>query len=205
PGKKSSFYFTDFFVEKICGFAQSVADGPDELAWSDPTNATKGITGVYASVGLNTPIAAQNGLVGLDGSAGTNIGTSKTPTAGPLAPSGSDPDWALMGQSDDDLSGDVFTPDAGWSTFGSSQSYQQMVSSPISAGGTYVGPATPDWSMVLMLFKVVGASAPALAQPAAPFISGTFNGTHNGNFVNPVTKGNAILVILAANQITISP
>src|ERR1700733_13580153 len=63
PGKESAFYFEDLLVERICGFAQTVADGPDELAWTDPTNATLGEMGVYASVALSTPTGGTPGII----------------------------------------------------------------------------------------------------------------------------------------------
>src|SRR5882724_8234524 len=63
PGKRSAFIYEDFFVERICGFAQSVADGPDELPWSNPMNATLGIPGTYASVALTTATGITPGII----------------------------------------------------------------------------------------------------------------------------------------------
>lgn len=55
PGKESVYYFGDFFVERIAGFAESVPGShvPNEQAWTTPLNATLGIPGSYAIATLN--------------------------------------------------------------------------------------------------------------------------------------------------------
>jgi hypothetical protein len=58
PGKQSAFYFRDFSIEKVAGFAQSVAGAhaPNEAPWSTPLGATQNTPGTYASVSLNAPL-----------------------------------------------------------------------------------------------------------------------------------------------------
>lgn len=142
-----------------------------------------------------TVTPAVDGLLDFD-RAVTAAGTSMNPATGSLTPSGTE--WALMGEAKDDLSGDVFTPAAGW-TILNGQTYEQIVSSSIAGAGTYTGGATPDWVMALLLFKIIGTSAPAVIQTNS-IASGSFNGTNAHAFTNPVTAGNAILVIMEANR-----
>lgn len=57
PGLASTYYYTDFFSEKIAGFAETVAGvhAPNEEPWLNPMNATLDLPGTYAEVTLNAP------------------------------------------------------------------------------------------------------------------------------------------------------
>lgn len=155
-----------------------------------PTPGTKTFVDLSRTI---TP--AVDGLVGFD-QAITAAGTSMNPATGVLTPASTE--WALMGEAKDDLAGDVFTEDPGW-TILNSQTYEQLVSSSIAGGGTYSGGATPDWVMALLLFKIVGAGAPSVIQTNT-IVSGAFSGTNAHAFSSPVTAKNAILVIMEANR-----
>ena len=159
--------------------------------WLANTPGTK----LFVNLG-RTISPAVDGLLSFDQATGANA-TGTAVATGSKTPS-STPEWALFGFSKDDLSGFTFTPAAGWSLL-DSQTYQQIVNGPINGQGTIS--SSTDWAAALMLFKIVGSSAPALAQTPKGVASGTFNGTNSTHFTNPVTAGNAILVILEGNQV----
>ena len=140
-----------------------------------------------------------DGLGGLDQATPNNTATgSGTAVAtGSLTPS-TTPEFALFGFAKDDSSGFTFTPDAGWTIFGS-QTYQQVVSAAVNGTGT-ISSGPVNWAAALVLFKQVGSSAPAIIQPRT-IISGAWTaGTNSAHFASPVTAGNTIILILEGNQ-----
>lgn len=55
PGKQNKFYYSNFFTEKVAGFASSIAgpQAPNETPWINPSNATLNTPGSYATASLN--------------------------------------------------------------------------------------------------------------------------------------------------------
>ena len=93
--------------------------------------------------------------------AGGATGTGTAVATGSKTPS-TTPEFALFGEAKDDSSGFTFTPAAGWSIFGS-QTYQQIVNAAINGQGT-ISSTPVNWAAALVLFKQIGASAPAIIQ-----------------------------------------
>ena len=57
PGKQNVYYYSDFFVTDFPAHAESDpgAFAPHEVPWTNPSQVTKGIPGVYASAEINHP------------------------------------------------------------------------------------------------------------------------------------------------------
>jgi hypothetical protein len=162
PGKESAYYFEDLFVERICGFAQSVADGPNELPWSNPINATKGITGTYASVALNTSIPAVDGLGEFAGfSRGTDVITDVSTFD--VLPDEPDQTFALFTLAFP-TSGGGFTPKSDWNNYSGLPTYFKEITGPDAGGGELINPV--GWAAITALFAQIGNSAPTLGATA---------------------------------------
>src|ERR1700684_1460778 len=136
-----------------------------------------------------------DGLGALDAAVGaTGFGTAVA--TGALTPS-TTPEFALFGEAKDDTSGFIFTPNAGWTVFGS-QPYEQEATGKINGQGT-IGGGSANWATALALFKQIGATAPTIIQTKT-INSGTFAaGVYTQSFTLPVTAGNSIIVILEGN------
>jgi hypothetical protein len=186
PGKKSSFYFTDFFDEKIAGFAQSIADGANELPWSNPSNATKGIPGTYASVALNTAVPATDGIGDFDNqSIGTGVGTGVL--TGVATPSSSDTELALLGVATQ--FGGTFTPDPGWNTYFST-ALSQEITGPVTGSGTLL--SSSNWAAAVAIFKMIGASVPTVLNTAG--LGGAWSTVQTLTLApGAVTSGNTVI------------
>jgi predicted secreted protein len=153
--------------------------------------------GTKTFVDLGRTITPEVDGLGVFDQAGGATGSGTAVATGSLTPS-STPEFALFGEAKDDSSGFTFTPDAGWITF-ASQTYQQIVNAAINGTGTITG-GSANWAAALVLFKQIGASAPAIVQ-SKTIVSGAWTtGTHSASFTNPVQAGNTILVILEGNQ-----
>lgn len=187
PGKESVYYFENEFVEKIAGFAQNFEDASNELAWTTPLNATRGIAGTYASVALTTPIGAVAGILGLDSTDGGETGTTTPMALQTLTPSGASA-YAFFNELCLGGGGIVaFTPNAGWAS--EVAGFDQTVNGPISAGGTFI-PGTFKWAALEAIFKIQGSTPPTLVQSKGATLSPTFT----IQYTNPVVAGNVLLL-----------
>lgn len=197
PGKESAYYFEDLFVERIAGFAQSVADGPNELPWSNPMNATKGIPGTYASVALTTPVAQVEGVGAFETSVsavGTHTGTSEIST--PSIDPGATPEFALLLWAGDD--GTSFVVDSGWTTF--SQAWGKNFSAPLSGGGQFTASGFTAWSLLMAAFELFGTDPISVIQPVTINSGGLVAGTYHATPSNPFTAGSTIVIFLQAAE-----
>ena len=187
PGLASAFYYEDFFVEDIAGFADSVADGLNELAWSNPLNATKGIPGTYASVALTTPIGITDGIAAIDATlAAANGSTSPFTLTPTLTPTFADDMCLFSHVAFAGGGGDTITPvGSGWSGIPSGST--KLVSAPISVQAT-TGTGVGDYSACASLLGLIGNTLPVAVQQK----SGTLDPPHTFSFTVPTTPGNTI-------------
>jgi hypothetical protein len=152
--------------------------------------------GTLTFVNLGRTVTPEvDGLGALDAAIGaTGFGTAVA--TGALTPS-TTPEFALFGEAKDDTSGFTFTPNAGWTIFGS-QTYEQEATGSINGQGT-IGGGSANWAAALALFQQIGATPPATIQTKT-INSGTFAaGVYTQSFTLPVTAGNSIIVILEGN------
>lgn len=200
PGKQSVFYFGNIFVEKVASFAASVAgsSAPNEVVWTNPTNATKNIPGTYAQVKLNAPTVATTGIGIFDKSDGGNSGSSTTPVSGVVTPSASG-ELAMFGT----VSFDIVTQAPAWSTVLINNppylAKAQILSGAPPTQGTATQPDNRAWSACLALFGIFGNTIPAEIQGNG--ISGALSsGPQSSAFPFAVTNGNTIMVTCANYQ-----
>lgn len=200
PGKQSAYYFEDLFIEHICGFAQSVPDGPDEQPWDNPINATKGIMGTYASVALHQTLPAVDGLVGFYA---TNTAGGSLETAAALPPLTPDEagDW-FVADIEGIISGntETFTPDdpdwQGANAFGNWNGLITADRTPIGMFGSF--PFNVYWSGAAALAKVAGGVPVPVQAP----LTGTGGDSTTRAFANPISPGSCLVAFLECSFLT---
>jgi hypothetical protein len=204
PGLESEFYYVDFFSEEVTGFAETKAGpfDPNEVPWTNPNNASLNTVGVYASVTLNTPTVAQNGVFAFDKFIGNfdSSGTNFNVTTPPISPT-SGTDWAVFLTSPSVFGATTINPNDGWSFPGVPFStveggfYTQNTSGPVSGDATLSGAGTAFWQTLVALFQLVGVAVPVCLQSTGTS-GGSFTGTVNVAFTSPVTAGSYLLAFI---------
>lgn len=194
PGKRSAFIYEDFFVERICGFADSVADAANEQPWDNPINATKDITGVYASVPLHQTLPLTNGLVEFYATNGTNGDLQDTIALPPLTPDAAG-DWAVS-DALGNINGNSFglTPDdAAWQGANAFAGWFGRLTpdtTPLGLSGTFT--SSVYWSGAAALAKVVGG----IPVPVQASLHGTGGNGTTGTFGNPISADSCLVAFL---------
>jgi hypothetical protein len=206
PGLQSNFYYLDFFVEKIAGFAHSVAGShaPNEGVWLNPSRVTVGTPGSYASVSLNSPAFAANGYWDSLGSA-TASGDNHQFVMNTNSAIANETAIFLSSTAATFPSGPV-PQGAGWlnqtgNVIGLDGNYQRVYTEVIAASGALattviIHPsAIKSYGAIIGLFNSNGIS-PTFRQ-SVEIASGTINsGTYPGT-IPTVLQGSAIFVMLS--------
>jgi len=188
PGKRSLFYYTDFFSEKLTGFAHSIAGihDPDEVPWTNPTNATLNTPGSYAEAILNTALPTVNGVTTFDVSDGATA-TSATVSTPAVVPAETT-EWAVFVVVTDGFP--TVTPDVGWADLAVGEHvYEKTVIASV-AGGAGLS-ASGNWAACIALFKLAGTSLPTRIQRSSS--SGSYQNLTKT--LPGVVAGNAILIV----------
>lgn len=196
PGKQNQFFFGNIFIEKVAGFAASIAgpNAPNEAPWSNPVNATKKIPGTYAAVSLN--IGGSSGPPALDQPiTATQSNTLGTITYGPFSPQ--EPNEYVFSEIATNA-GVAISPNGTPVGFSGLFFYTQLATAnPTSLTATY----NPG------VGATVAAASFFTQNGAAPTIIQHNDGNSFGNlsFTNPVGVGNSVLVALGTGNFTGTP
>ena len=192
PGKESVYSFADSFVEKLAGFATSVAgpNAPNETAWTNPSNVTLNTPGTYAAVLLNV------------GGSGTPTGIDKSTTGSSitdpslvltLTPS-TLPEFAICGVSDPFGSA---TLDGSWTQLawggGEEIGYKE-----VSSGNCVATVAAHSLPAIAIMTLFTQNGSPAFVQNSATSNIST-PGINTWSFPGSFTTGNTVIVQLTIN------
>jgi len=205
PGLQSNFYYTDFFQEKLDGFAGNI-NAVNQIAWTNPMNATLNNASLFATVALNNSAPAVNGIISFDQviTATDLTGTSVHITTPPLTPSSAD-DWALFISTISLFgAGVTVSPNGSWvlpappfSTIQGGAAYEQVATAAVAGDASINN--TNFWAASLLLFNMAGSLEPTCVGSAGT--SGGFGiGDHFVPFSNPNIAGNILLCIVVSQD-----
>jgi hypothetical protein len=196
-GLANVYSFEGNFDLGVASIGASVAAGPNEQAWVNPESIATNTPGTYASVVVNQPVSAIDGIGEFDQWA-SQSGDNADIATGDITPTQTN-EIAFFFTAYNYYNS--VTPASGWSTFGhqppsgfsNGDAFYQILTSESPIGATATLGSGADWCAALLSFGLVGNSAPTIIQQEGR--NGGFSGGQTATFSNPTMKGSTIVVV----------